>query len=141
MTVQPDEDDVDPNVLGGKTIVRQTCAIARLLQWRGAARDISDKYRMDFLLLLDAMRAQHSAHGTNRSARGYRLELENALMRLLISLIVIVYLVGVGVALSPTIRSNWNTASASDLATTVGRELPNAVTWPAKAFHTIANRG
>jgi hypothetical protein len=62
-------------------------------------------------------------------------------MRLLISLVVIVYLVGVGVALSPTIRSNWNTASASGLAASVERELPNAVTWPAQAYHNLANRG
>ena len=48
-------------------------------------------------------------------------------MRALISLIVIIYLVGVGVALSPTIQAKWNSASASDLATSVGQALPNAI--------------
>jgi len=61
-------------------------------------------------------------------------------MRALIALIVIVYLVGVGVALSPTIQAKWNSASASDLATSVGQALPNAVAWPARAFHSIADR-
>ena len=36
-------------------------------------------------------------------------------MRALIALIVIIYLVGVGVALSPTIQAKWNGASASEL--------------------------
>ena len=57
-----------------------------------------------------------------------------------IALIVIIYLVGVGVALSPTIQARWNSASASDLATSVGQALPNAVAWPARAFHSIADR-
>jgi hypothetical protein len=62
-------------------------------------------------------------------------------MRVLIALIVIVYLVGVGVALSPTIQAKWNSASSSDLATSVAQALPNAVAWPAKAFHSITDRG
>ncbi len=62
-------------------------------------------------------------------------------MRMLIALVVIVYLVGVGVALSPTIQAKWNTASASDLAASVTQALPNAVAWPARAFHSISERG
>jgi hypothetical protein len=90
---------------------------------------------------LATKRAQLFGARNDSQRKGLRAGIGERSMRLLISVIVIVYLVGVGVALSPTIRSNWNTASASDLATTVGRELPNAVTWPAKAFHTIANHG
>jgi hypothetical protein len=37
-------------------------------------------------------------------------------MRGLIALIVVVYLVGVGVALAPTVQSKWNTASAAEQA-------------------------
>ena len=48
-------------------------------------------------------------------------------MRALIALIVIVYLVGVGVALAPAIQAKWSTASASDLASGVGEALPNAL--------------
>ena len=62
-------------------------------------------------------------------------------MRALIALIVIVYLVGVGVALSPTIQAKWTSGSASDLATSVGQALPNAIAWPARAFHSIVDRG
>ncbi len=48
-------------------------------------------------------------------------------MRLLIALIVIIYLVGVGVILSPTVRSEWNSAPASVLADYIARELPDAL--------------
>ena len=63
------------------------------------------------------------------------------IMRTLIALIAIVYLVGVGVALSPTIGAKWNSASASDLATSVGQALPKAVAWPARAYHSMTNHG
>jgi len=59
-------------------------------------------------------------------------------MRALVALIVIIYLVGVGVALAPTIQSKWSTASAADLTASVMQELPGAVAWPARAFHSIA---
>src|SRR6478735_7548613 len=54
-------------------------------------------------------------------------------MRLLLSIIVIIYLVGVGVVLSPIIRSTWNTEPASVLADRVVQALPDALTWPMKA--------
>ena len=60
-------------------------------------------------------------------------------MRALIALILIVYLVGVGVALAPTFHTGSG-ASASDLAGAVARELPNAAAWPARAFHRISER-
>ena len=62
-------------------------------------------------------------------------------MRVLIALIVIIYLVGVGVALSPTIQAKWGGASASDLATSVTQALPNALAWPARVFHSKTDRG
>ena len=58
-------------------------------------------------------------------------------MRALIALIVILYLVGVGVALAPTIQNKWASASASELVASVAQELPNAVAWPARAYHSI----
>ena len=63
------------------------------------------------------------------------------MMRVLIALLVIIYLVGVGIALSPTIQAKWNGGSASDLATSVAQALPNAVVWPARAYHSIIDRG
>ncbi len=62
-------------------------------------------------------------------------------MRAIIALIVIVYLVGVGFVLAPTIQSKWNSAPASDLATSVGQALPDALAWPARVFRSVAGRG
>jgi hypothetical protein len=62
-------------------------------------------------------------------------------MRLLIALVVIIYIVGVGVVLSPTVRATWNGAPASNFATSLADALPNAVAWPVTAFHSITDRG
>jgi hypothetical protein len=58
-------------------------------------------------------------------------------MRLLLALIIIIYLVGVGVVLSPTVRSTWDSAPASALAQSIAQELPNALAWPVRAAHAI----
>jgi hypothetical protein len=62
-------------------------------------------------------------------------------MRVLVALIVVIYLVGVGVALAPTIRGKWGSASASDLASSVAQDLPIAAAWPARAYRSLAQRG
>jgi hypothetical protein len=59
-------------------------------------------------------------------------------MRLLVAIIVIIYLVGVGVVLSPTIRSTWDSETASALADHVVQALPNALAWPVRAAHAFA---
>jgi hypothetical protein len=59
-------------------------------------------------------------------------------MRLLLALIIIVYLVGVGVVLSPIFRSTWNSEPASVLADNVVRALPDALAWPVKAAHAVS---
>ena len=59
-------------------------------------------------------------------------------MRLLLALIVILYLVGVGVVLSPTIRSTWNSEPASVLTDRVVQALPDALAWPVRAAHAFA---
>jgi hypothetical protein len=61
-------------------------------------------------------------------------------MRALLGLIIIVYLVGVGVALAPDIRSRWNDATASDLAASVMKALPGALAWPAAAYRSVTVR-
>jgi hypothetical protein len=48
-------------------------------------------------------------------------------MRTALAAMVIIYLIGVGFILSPTIRST----PASDLAASIGREMPYALAWPA----------
>jgi len=59
-------------------------------------------------------------------------------MRLLLALIVIIYLVGVGVVLSPVIRSGWDSEPASALTDHVVAALPDALTWPVRAAHALA---
>jgi hypothetical protein len=61
-------------------------------------------------------------------------------MRALIGLLVIIYLVGVGVALAPTIKANWSTASASDFVGRIATELPRALSWPATVYQDIAEK-
>jgi hypothetical protein len=61
-------------------------------------------------------------------------------MRAIIALIVIVYLVGAGFVLAPTIQSKWSSAPASDLATSVWQALPNALAWPVSSYHSITGR-
>ena len=63
--------------------------------------------------------------------------LEYTDMRLLLALIIIIYLVGVGVVLSPIIRSTWNSEPASALADHIIQALPDALVWPARAVHTF----
>jgi hypothetical protein len=62
-------------------------------------------------------------------------------MRALIGIIVIIYLVGVGVMLAPTVRGKWNTGTASELSASVMEALPNALAWPAVLYHSLADRG
>lgn len=62
-------------------------------------------------------------------------------MRGLISLLLIVYVVGIGVVLAPTIEAKWNSGSASDLAKSTTQALPNAAAWPVRAFHSISGHG
>jgi hypothetical protein len=50
---------------------------------------------------------------------------------------VIICLVGVGVVLSPTIRSTWDSEPASALADHVIQALPVALAWPVRAAHTF----
>jgi hypothetical protein len=58
-------------------------------------------------------------------------------MRAFIALVLIVYLVGVGVALAPTIRDNWDAVPAAELAASITHELPHAVEWPVRAYRSI----
>jgi hypothetical protein len=58
-------------------------------------------------------------------------------MRMFIALVVIIYLVGIGVVLAPTISTKWNTATASDLFGSMWAELPGAMSWPVSVYHRI----
>jgi hypothetical protein len=60
-----------------------------------------------------------------------------AKMRLLLALITIVYLVGVGVFLAPTVQSTWNSEPASGFAASVAQALPDALAWPVRVYHNM----
>jgi hypothetical protein len=60
-------------------------------------------------------------------------------MRLILALLIVIYLVGVGVVLSPTIQSKWNSATAAELAASVWAELPKALAWPATVYHSLTD--
>jgi hypothetical protein len=62
-------------------------------------------------------------------------------MRGLIVLIMIVYLVGVGVVLAPTVEAKWSTVPASNFAVSVGQDLPYALAWPARAYRSAVGSG
>jgi hypothetical protein len=61
-------------------------------------------------------------------------------MRGLIGLIAVVYLVGVGVVLAPTLSGKWNTAPASELSASVIQALPVALAWPASVYRRLTGR-
>jgi hypothetical protein len=52
-------------------------------------------------------------------------------------LIIIVYLVGVGVILAPTVQSTWNSEPASAFAQSVAQALPDALAWPVRAARSV----
>jgi hypothetical protein len=49
-------------------------------------------------------------------------------MRSVLAVILITYLIGVGIVLSPTIRST----PASGLSASIGQQMPYALAWPAR---------
>jgi hypothetical protein len=57
-------------------------------------------------------------------------------MRTIIALIVIVYVVGIGVELSPTVREKWTKVSTSDFVVSIVRALPAAMAWPATVYRS-----
>jgi hypothetical protein len=60
-------------------------------------------------------------------------------MRGLATIIAIIYLVGIVVALAPTVRANWQ-SSTSALYSNVVRALPEAFAWPATAIRALRTR-
>jgi hypothetical protein len=66
-----------------------------------------------------------------------RCRLDNAKMRLLIAVIIIIYLVGVGVILAPTVTSTWSSEPASAFAESVAEALPDALAWPIRAARNV----
>ncbi len=50
--------------------------------------------------------------------------------------IAIIYVVGIGVEISPKIQAKWYNATAIGLVDMALRELPHAAAWPVRAFQS-----
>ncbi|GLS23044.1 hypothetical protein GCM10007874_60640 [Labrys miyagiensis] len=61
-------------------------------------------------------------------------------MRGIITLLIVVYLVGVGVELAPVVQAQWNSGTAADFASSVAHALPDAMSWPVKVYRSLTNR-
>ncbi len=59
-------------------------------------------------------------------------------MRLVIALVIIIYLVGVGVVLSPVVGSAWGSETDSAFFASIGQALPDALAWPVRLAHANA---
>ena len=59
-------------------------------------------------------------------------------MRLILALLIIIYLVGVGVVLSPVVKSTWGSETASGFFASIGQALPDALAWPVRLAHANA---
>jgi hypothetical protein len=58
-------------------------------------------------------------------------------MRLLLAVIIIIYLIGVGVVLAPTVQSRWNSEPASTFTESIAQALPDALAWPVRVAHNV----
>ena len=58
----------------------------------------------------------------------------------ILSLLVIVYLIGIGVVLAPTIQAQWNAGTASEFSGRILQELPAAARWPVTLYHRLMDR-
>jgi hypothetical protein len=60
-------------------------------------------------------------------------------MRDFLKLLAIAYLLGIGVALEPTIRDNWENSNAIFWSRTM-RALPEATAWPVTSIRALMAR-
>jgi hypothetical protein len=58
----------------------------------------------------------------------------------LISLLLLVYVIGIGVQLAPTVQESWDRETAEQVFARVMDELPRAAAWPVRAFDSIRGR-
>jgi hypothetical protein len=56
-------------------------------------------------------------------------------------LLVLVYVIGIGVKLAPTVRDSWSTLPASQLVSRLAGELPDAAAWPMRVYESLRGLG
>jgi hypothetical protein len=69
-----------------------------------------------------------------------RNEVEEDAMGGILTLLVIVYLVGIGAVLAPTVQGEWNTGTASEFSQSILQQLPVAAAWPVTLYHHMMDR-
>ena len=60
-------------------------------------------------------------------------------MRRLISVLGMIYLIGIAVQIGPLVETQWDTVPASRLVASVADRLPTAATWPIRAWDGARN--
>jgi hypothetical protein len=65
---------------------------------------------------------------------------EEDLMGGILTLLVVLYLVGIGVVLAPTVQGEWNSGTASEFFGSIVQELPVAAAWPVTLYHRMMDR-
>ena len=58
----------------------------------------------------------------------------------LIWVLLIVYVIGIGVQLAPTVREAWDTVPSSQLVSRVVSELPAAAAWPMRVYESVRGK-
>lgn len=61
-------------------------------------------------------------------------------MMRLIFVVLLIYVVGIGVQLTPTVREGWNSMTAAQLLDRTAEELPNAAAWPMRAYESLTGQ-
>jgi hypothetical protein len=58
-------------------------------------------------------------------------------VRSLVGIILIVYLIGVGVELSPIFRTGWYSSTAAELSVNLLNAIPDAFAWPVHVYRKL----
>lgn len=58
----------------------------------------------------------------------------------LLSLLLLIYVIGIGVQLAPTVEAAWDTDTASEVSAKVMDELPSAARWPVRMFDRLRDK-
>ncbi len=58
-------------------------------------------------------------------------------MRVVIAILLIIYVIGVGVELAPSVWSGWSTGNGSLMLGAITRALPEALAWPVLVYRSI----
>jgi hypothetical protein len=79
-----------------------------------------------------------ASEGLSLHFKRERISSQECAVRVIIATLLIVYLIGVGVELAPSVWSGWSTGNGSRMVNNMIGALPDALAWPASAYRGIA---